>query len=166
MTRMNDRERQILWIFAVCIALLAADQAIITPLTNHWRNVHEAFVRKESELDHDRQLLSHAAAIREEFSRLKSRGSSEKVSVLRDIETVARRNGIRISDLKPENQEGDSAKVGEVVFFSLESSWDSLMRFLYDLQSSSDGLDIQKAVIQRKGEYDGVLISQIVVGRR
>jgi len=76
---------------------------------------------------------------------------------------MARQNGLKTSNVKPQLAVAGSGRQGGSVFVAVESGWEPLMQILYDLQRSPQGLQVTKAAIARSGEDNSVLVGQFVI---
>ncbi len=170
MRKMTPREKKILWVTTGFFLLFGIDRLLITPLWSAWQDVTSAVRIKEDQLAESRRLLAEKDNIQRAYAaafparRPQDPAVQEHTvtSLLKDVEALARQNGIKIRDIKPQSALTRS-KNGPSVFISVESSWESLAPFIYRLQQSSQLLHIQKADISRTGDTDNRLSAQFVI---
>jgi type II secretory pathway component PulM len=167
--KLNSRERSIVTLTLALLGLFIADRLIWSPVAEAWQRLDGTVVQKRSQLAHDRRLLVEQERVKREFasyalpaSEVPEGGSRGATGLLRSIEALARQSGVKISDIKPQRTEGGSTRSGSVSLW-IESDWDSLARFVYRIQNSSQRLQLEKARLQRKGDESGRVIAQFQI---
>jgi hypothetical protein len=138
MVTLSRREKQIFYLFAACLGLFVLDRIAITPLWDYWDQLNREVRRKQAEVNYDKQLLKDADRVRWEFSALgvsrrlseAPNGENPVTGLLKEIERVARQNGLKIRNVRPQLAVASSGRQGGSVFVSVESGWEPFMRFL------------------------------------
>jgi hypothetical protein len=152
MFKRSDRERLLLGVTLAAAALFICDLWIVRPARDAWQGLTNAVAAKGELLARHRRLLADSARIRREFAG--ALPARVETNVLRELAAVARRNGVRISDLKPQRGE---------IWFSVEADWESFSRFLYHLQRSPQLPDIRQARVQRRSGDAARVSAQFVI---
>lgn len=170
MSKLSRREFRVLCAFLAAAGLLVIDRFAVSPLALAWHRLDRSIEEKREELTRDRRLIAESGRIKREFAslgiKLGHAGSDqpgEMTDLIREIERLGRKSGLKISDISPQSASGRSAKV-QVVSISVESAWEPLMRFLLELERSPRSLQITQAGIHQKGETDAHVIGQFMIG--
>ncbi len=170
MSRLSRREIRILSALLVAAGLLALDRYVVSSLILDWHRMNRSIEEKRTEFNRDRRLLSESDRIKREFASLDVRLDAsdgdrpgEMSDLLREIERLGRRSGLKISDINPQSVQGRTVK-NQTVSISVESSWEALMRFLFEVERSPRSLQITQAGIHQKGETDAHVLGQFTIG--
>ena len=172
MKKLNTRERFILGLMLLLLGIFVLDRYVWSPIAQKLQKLDHAVAAGKSQLLHDRRLLADSEKIKSNYAAFvlanreegKTSPSNELMATLKEVESVAKRCGVKINNIKPQGTQ-DGANRNSAVFLSMESSWDPLMHFVYQIQRSPQLLQIQKADLQGKGEDGTLLTGQLVIGR-
>jgi hypothetical protein len=170
MIRLSSRERLISSFVILSLGLWILDRFVGLPITHKMQQLDHAVLGERSELAHDRRLLADRENIKRSYAVIapaareeeKSGPSSDIMTTLKEVESLARRCGVKINTIKPQSASGRSGE-NSAVFLSMESSWDPLMQFIAQIQRSPQLLQIEKVNLQSKGEEGSLITGQLVI---
>lgn len=169
---MTFRERGIFLAAALLGAGLAGDRFFLRPALERRDELEQRIALAERRYLRDRALLARKERLLEERRAYalaagpRESSAEEGTELLREIERRARANGVSIRDIKSRPASDRSGGQGPSVAIVAESAWDPFARFLHDLHRSPRFLQVDKAVLQTKGDGTSrVLTTQLVVSR-
>ena len=169
MRKLNSRERLIVAFMIASFALLAADRWVWSPISQAYENLDDAIQAKQSELRDDQRLLTGSEQIKKDYAAYAPRRegqenrSNEMTDLLKEIEALAKRSGVKIIDVKPQTVPGH--RMSSAVYLVTEGRWDPLVHFVYEVQRSPRLLQIQRAGVQAKGDDGSLVTAQFTIAQ-
>jgi AAA+ ATPase superfamily predicted ATPase len=96
---------------------------------------------------------------------LKLKGSDEEITseFLREIETIARRSNVAISDIKPRSVNKFNMYKEYLIEVKLDASLTDITGFLYALNNSILLLKTDKLILTLKDESDNILRANMLI---
>ena len=133
------RQRLMVIITGVLVALWAGDKLLLTPLTKVWTDRNDRIVRLRKELADGEQLLQREGGIRERWQQMQSNALPSSVSqaesrMLSAFDSWSRDSEITVTSVKPQwkRQEEDHASLECRV--DAAGSLSAITRFLYQVE--------------------------------
>lgn len=129
---------------------------VIEKFMKTWGDLNLKIAKAEKELFKNYRLIEKEKEITGEYEKyityLKAKGGNEEEasSLLLEIETLARKNNVSTTDLKPLEVKGVEFYKKYVFEVSAEATIKSLTKFIYELQSSSKLLTVEHLTLGLK----------------
>ena len=154
------------------LGVFALDRYAWSPIAEKLQKLDRAVIAERSQLAHDRRLLAESEKIKKNYAAFspayregeKAGPTNDVMATLKEVEVLAKRCGVKINTIKPQGAQGRAGR-NSAVFLSMESAWDPLTHFVYQIQRSPLLLQIEKADLQGKGEDGAQLTGQFIIGR-
>lgn len=151
---MNRRE-QVLLLVVCTVVLFGATSLLIRPRIDLWNELRYQQLLERQDLEVDRALVAEADRWRQELEELSSLlpvyppSRRMDVHLLSAVDRMATTHGLRILRRRTSEEE----RIGELYELPIEvSEWEgtleSLVRFLYDLQTQDVMLDVRQLLIR------------------
>ena len=172
LSKLSGREKKILYVVIVMLVLVFGYHGIARPLAEKLTNLDMEVFAMQMKLRKAKIFLRQKDEILEEskkyanLSQMDAGSDEEEIArLLNLIEQTARKSGISLSDVKPEQVRSDKAVKRYVVQLNAESTLEQLMGFVYDLEHSPQILKIEKINTAPKEDKSPSLRSTITVTR-
>jgi len=153
-----DNRQKLLAIVAIgCLALLACDRLIITPLIHTWKDRDRRISELSERFVHGTTLLDRENSIRERWAEMQSNTLPSNVSVaeskvLKSVDQWTQDSGISFTSIKPQwKQNADDCLVLECQA-SAFGDIQALTRFLYDLERDPLALKVEDVEIAARDD--------------
>jgi len=148
-------------------AAFVLDRLALAPAWEARERVKCEIALKERQLGQDRQILRERTRIEHDYALLTHPAGKDRShgmnALLGEIESLARRNGVSLIDIKPQPPHLNSSK-GASVSILTESAWEPLARFIYQVYESPQLLQVERASLHRKNEDTAILQGQLLIG--
>jgi len=141
------------------LTLFGVSAVLSKPKFREWTEVRKQQAEVLVEMEQDRQLLAQREKLAADFDELSKQlpqyPADKKIDVywLSVMDRLASKHGVKIS----KRQAGEEKNAGDVFELPIqctdwEGSLDSIVHFLFDMQSSGAMLDIRQLLIKSKGK--------------
>lgn len=156
-TRLSLRERGLFFLTSGIIAAALLVSLVLDPLASRWKKTAEALSSQTLRFEKYRRLLSQRERIEKRFSQVaaqvKMQGSQEEemASFLSFLEQIAGKAGLPLKELRPRpvTSQGDFRVF--LVEVSAEGKMDQMTRFLYELQTATSAIRVNRMQLAVKG---------------
>lgn len=166
---LSKRERRILYLAIVVGLFSLFCNFLLEPAVKHWRDVNQQVASKEAKLKKNLKIVSQKEVIEVAFEKYagyaKMEGSEEEemAVLLSEIERLASRSVVRITDIKPQPIRDMKFYKRFNVECEAEATIGELSAFLYELQNSPQLLKVERLQINTKSTQSSLLKSYILI---
>jgi len=173
-SRLSRREKIILYITAVVLALLILMKLIVEPIYSNIKSLDREIVDRESQIKSDMKIVARKDRIRAEtktytsYVTVPASEDEAMTALLKEIEGLANKSQVYVVDIKPGGvREADSAKK-YMVSITCEGKMEQITDFLYAIESSNKLFKVERYQISPKSAESttaqvSMTISQAVV---
>ncbi len=172
MRDLSRRERVIFVLTLAAFGGAVADRCVWSPVRAAWTRLDASVAALRAQLAEDERLLAESERVKTEYARYvptsSKRSDAERLGstgVLRELASLARKTGVKISDIRPQRVEGRSAQVATLLLWT-ESDSGALGKFIDQIHGSAHMVQIDKAHLQRKGDDAARLLAQFEISQR
>ena len=165
---LNKRERTLLTVTITAI-VLGANYLLIVPLVGKWKTFGGTLTTRRRELEAMKVQIQHQPEWRQQYDELrhniseKSARFDQTSDVLKKIDEVGSASGILIQSRRP-LQAVDRDVYRELpVQCSFESSTESLVKFLYGLQTGAGLVSVEELRITPRADNPSILRCDIQI---
>ena len=169
LSKLSQKEKIGLFASAILVSLVILDRLILTPINDRIQQINREIKIGEKQLVMGLRNLNQKEFVSSEYKKyesyLKNSGSDEEktTAILSEIEILAKKSSVSLIDIKPQqNQNIDSYKE-YAIEVETESSMDALLRFLHELNASSQLLRAEKIRLNLKDKDSSVVKSLIQI---
>jgi len=146
--KIRSRQQWLMVIAAVGLVLLAADRAVLTPLTRLWKARSERIVRLRQQIERGASLLQREQSIRRQWDQMRrhslpNSSSLAEQQLLRAFDAWARDSRATITVITPQWKEEDDHKSLECRV-DASGSLETLCRFLYNIEKDPMALKLDR----------------------
>ncbi|MGE4357234.1 MAG: type 4a pilus biogenesis protein PilO [Candidatus Omnitrophota bacterium] len=165
--QLSKRERFLFYITVSAIIFMGVTNFLITPVLKSWRGLNRKISNLQNKLNRYTRILALEKDIETKYKAyadyLKVKGSREDAvaSVLQEIEKLARRAGVIITNIVPSAIESKDFYNKFEIRMDIEADINSLVRFLYELQKSKHLFRILRLNIATKAGTEDILRSSL-----
>ncbi len=162
--KLSSREKYILYIVILVVAVSLIYIILIEPLVTRWSNVNSRIELIKAKLQKSLSLMKDKSKIEAEYNnftqKLKQSPSDEQeiTIVLDELEKAARRSSLRITSMRPKPARQKEHYRQFEVEIETESDMSSLMRFIYDIKNSPQLIKVDKLNLNARGGQKAVVI--------
>lgn len=153
----SRRERMIFNLCGIVIISAIFYSLVIEKIVNTWSSLNLRIAKTEKELYKNYRLIRKEKDISAEYEKyisyMKAKGEKEEMSssILMEIETLARRNNVITTDIKPLEAKDIDFYKKYIFEVTAEADIKSLTQFIYEMQSSSKILAVEYLSLSAKG---------------
>lgn len=168
----TKREKTIFLITFVVILIMLCYNFLIEPLTKKITFANNEIGVSQIELNKIQRLLLEREEILsfyEQYAKdVKIKGASDEEAIanfLSNVESLARKSSVLINDVKPKpTKDFDNYKKFS---FDLEidGSIDNITKFIYELESSSEAIKVERLQISVKTGKDDILKADLTISK-
>ena len=168
---LSKRERYILYVCIFVVASSLLYSFVVEPTARRWRDLGREILTQRAKLDKNLRVIAREESVRQEYERyaanVRQKGSDEEemASLLREVETLARGSGVRITDIKPRPVKDMQFYKRYIIEVESEARMRELTRFIYRLQRSSQVLKVERLRLSAKGRRTPLLKSYMLIAR-
>lgn len=147
--KLSQKEKIGLSIAFVFLAVAFLDRLLISPIRTRFRALNQQIKISEKQLGSDIRNLNQKRVISEEYEKYYSyihrSGSDEEevAKILGEIESLARKSSVYLVDMKPRKPQETDLYKQYTVEIEAEGYMESLINFIYQLNTSSQLLRIE-----------------------
>lgn len=168
--RMSPREKKILYVVIGMLVLLVIYHGALIPVEKKFSELNNEIFSMQLKIRKAKTFLRQKDDIYEQadkFSNLEQMdaGTDEEeiARLLNFIEKTARKNGVGLSDVKPQQVQADKWSKRFVVELNSESGVPELIRFVYEIQNSEQMLKVEKVDMAPTQEQSKIMRSFLIV---
>jgi len=167
--QLSRRERVIFYTCIIVISSAIFYSLVVEKIINTWSNLNLKIARAEKELFKNHRLIRKERDISREYEKyisyMKSdpgRENEEKTSsILVEIETLARKNNVTTTDIKPLGVKAIDFYKKYIFEVSAEANIEHLTKFIYDMQVSSKILTVEHLTLTARKAGSDVLHAEM-----
>jgi Tfp pilus assembly protein PilO len=166
--KITKRERGLLGL-TVTVITLGINYLLVIPLLRSWRETGNKFATQQRELGLIQATIQHEAQWRKEYDQLKrslgehTESFQETSDVLKKIEEVATGSGVQITSRRTLVEEDKGVYRVLPVQCAVEATTDSLVKFLFALQTGAGFVSVEQLQVSPRPENTGILRCDIQV---
>jgi len=167
--KLKKRERAILYLTCILIVLSLIYNFIFEPIIKRYDLLKQEILKKQVNLQKYLYLLSQKEKIKQEFGQFskslkaKPQEEQEMAEVLSQIEDLSRRASVHISQIKPQGFKDFKTYKEFLVEIRAEAKIESLVQFIYDLQSPPQLLKTKKLLLNTKSTAPDTLEATLLI---
>lgn len=170
--KLTDRERKIFFVCAAIVFLCIFYNGVVVPLQIKKDSLDEEITIGQAQLDRDLTMIRKAETLEGSYSmylnEFRQPGTGEETisSILSEIETVAGRLGLHVTDLKPQKVKEGEFERQFSVGLTINNGLVDIIRFMYTLQQKPHLFDVQEVQFERSaGRNQNMMITRLVLGK-
>jgi Tfp pilus assembly protein PilO len=169
--KLKTRERVILYLACLLIALSLIYNFIFEPIINKYKLINQEILKNQVKLQKYLTLLSQKEKIKQEFGqfskslKVKASEEQEMAEVLSQIEDLSRRAAVHISQIKPQGAKDYKTYKEFLVEIRAEAKIENLSQFIYELQSPPQLLRTKKLLLNTKTASTDILEATILIAK-
>jgi hypothetical protein len=154
----NKRERYLLILAAVSVAILAGDRLVITPLWKSWAGRSKRIHELRKALVSDRALAERKTVLKIKWNRLlrsslpRDRSTAEE-RVLKAVSNWSRNSRLQVSSLKPRWSDDEDEVLKLDCHLSARGNLYSIVNFLYELEKDPLALRVESVALAARDEH-------------
>jgi Tfp pilus assembly protein PilO len=166
--KITKRERGLIGLTVTVIAL-GINYLLVIPMVRSWRETGDKFVTQQRELSVIQATIQHEEQWRKEYDQLKrslgehTESFQETSDVLKKIEEVATSSGVQITSRRTMVEEDKGVYRVLPVQCAVEATTDSLVHFLFALQTGAGFMSVEQLQVSPRPENTGILRCDIQV---
>lgn len=165
---MNLREKRIFFAALLVAGFFALDRLGVLPSQTESGGLTQRLAREEIALARERRLLSEREEIMRSYKNFFSRApvpreGDDRTVLLGEIEALARRSRVTLTDMKPRTEGGGTSFV---VSIQTEGSWRSFCSFLLAVEESPHLLKVDKGTVRAKNDDSTDVEAQLTISRK
>jgi len=160
--KITKRERG-LAVITISAVVLGINYMLVIPLVHSWGDVGNKLVDRGHELEGVKQTIKRKGEWSKQYDELKhglgqKAGAFQQVSdVLKKIEEVATSSGVQVTSRRPMLEENKGVYRVLPVQCAVEATTESLVHFLFALQSGAGFMSVEQLQISPRPENPGIL---------
>jgi len=168
---LSKRERLILYVAAGFISLTILDRLIVNPVLSKMRSLDEGIKQEITRIKRDLHILAQKDRIIKEskkYARYSIEDTPEEeitTSLLKEIENLANENSVYLIDIKPSGIKEETVYSKYFVKISCEAQMEQIINFMYNIEKSSNLLNIEQYNITPKSEGSSIAQCSMVISR-
>lgn len=162
LARLNKREKLVLYLAVVAISLTLLDRLIVAPITSKIQSLSNQINDKQAVIKRSLRILSQKDRILAEATKynsyldgLKSE-DEEMTSILREIEGLANKSSVYLTDLKPAGVKDMGPFKKYFITLNCEAQAEQLVNFFYGIENSDKLLSIDKYQLMPKSSESSI----------
>lgn len=169
LSRFSLKERLGLFIALTILFLAFVDRLIINPIINRIHQINNEIVTDERQLRLNLSRLKQKEVVAEKYKKysqyVKKVGTDEEeqTKILSEIEELARKSNISISNMKPQSPKEISFYKKYEIEIEVEGEMESLVNFLYEINNSSQLLRAKRVTFGLKENKSSVVKASVTV---
>lgn len=171
-SKLSAREKKILYAVMALLILVFGYHAVWRPVTEKFSELDDEIFAMQMRLRKAKTFIRQKDQVLEasrQFPNLEQMdaGSDEEeiARLLNYIEQAARKNGVSLSDVKPQPVRSDKVTKLYLVELNAEANVNSLTDFVYELEHSPQMLRLERVTLAPKEDQSSTLRAFLVVNR-
>ncbi len=171
LSHLSKREKAILYGTVFVVSLVLLDRLIVSPIFSMIGSLGKEIHEKESNIKKNVRMLAEKDRIKAESAKyntfLGTAGSEEEeaTSILKEIETIASKDSVYLSDMKPGVTKNMGLSRKYTINLNCEAQMEDLAKFMFDIENSSKLLTIDKYEISPKSKDLSIASCSMAVSR-
>lgn len=171
LSRLSKREKIILAVTLVVVGIFFSDRLVLHPLVGIFRSTDQEFQDLEVNIKKSVRLLSQKNHLQEEVKKYASysvqakSAEEEAVALLKAIEGLAGEAGVNLVYVKPAAAKTEERLKKYYANLEFEAQMEQLIKFFYQVESSTQLLKIEKFSVQPSAEGSSVVRCVVTVSR-
>lgn len=167
--KLAPREKSLFLASVAILSFLFLDLIVVRPLWNHYISLADQTVFKEKKLLQNMLNISRKDLIEKEYEKYKdyihepASNEEETAAMLREIEKLARGNEVVVVDMKPKEVLSEKFHKEYKVDLDVETEMSPLLRFIHQIESSSQLMRVEQAKLQLKSQESPVVKAKMTV---
>jgi len=168
---LSKRERLGLNLAVFFVALILLDRGIINPIASKMSSLDKEIQEERADIKKDLRLVAQKDNIHREAGKYDSYAASSKSQeeemtfVLKEIEGLANKNSVYLIDMKPGGSQETASTKKYFISLNVEAQMEQLTAFMYDVESSSRFLIIEKYQIEPKSKDSSVAKCNMTISK-
>ena len=164
----TKRERNLL-VITITAIVLGVNYFVLVPLLRKWRSAGEQLKTQRQQLSLMEATISHEAQWQKQYDELKqsvgqrAQSFQQSSDVAKKILEVAKSTGVQISSSRPMLEEDKGVYRVLPEQLTLEATTDSLVRFLFELQTAAGFVSVEQLQVTPRTESQGILRCDVQV---
>lgn len=160
--RLSKRERFVFCAAAFFVALTLIDRMIVSPISGKLKSLDDQIRQKHQEISRASAIVSQKEKIskaNDDLGAYKTGslpGEEEMTALLKEIEVMANKSSVYLVDLKPAGTRGSGPVKRYLISLNCEAQMEQLVDFMYNIESSSRLLTIEKYQVSPKSRESSV----------
>jgi len=169
--RLSKRERIIFYVTVTVVGLVLLDRMVLSPILAKVKSLGETIQAKEEAIEQSLLIVNQEKRIEGESSRYASylsKPQEEKKAItafLKEVETLAKKSSIYLTDIKPAGKEVDGAVVHYMVKLNFEAQMEQVFNFFYNVTNFEQLIKIENYQIKPKTEGSSVIACSISISK-
>ena len=170
-TRLSKRERTIFYVTVTIISLVFLDRTMLSPILDKVSSLGEAIQAKEDAIEQSLLIVNQEERIEGEsglYASFLSKPQEEKKAItafLKEVETLAKKSSIYLTDIKPSGKEVDGDVVQYLVKLNFEAQMEEVFNFFYNVTNFERLIKIENYQIRPKTEGSSVIACSISISK-
>ena len=164
----TKRERNLL-VITITAIVLGVNYFVLIPLLRKWRTAGEQLKAQRQQLSLMTATISHEAQWQKQYDDLKqsvgerAQTFQQSSDVAKKILEVAKSTGVQISSSRPMLEEDKGVYRVLPEQLSMEATTDSLVHFLFELQTAAGFVSVEQLQVTPRTENQGILRCDVQV---
>jgi Tfp pilus assembly protein PilO len=170
-TRLSKRERTIFYVTVGVISLVLLDRMVLSPILAKINSLGETIQAKEEAIERSLLIVTQEKRIEGEknlYSTYLSKPQAEEKTItafLQDVETLAKKSSIYLTDIKPSGKGAEGEVVQYFVKLSFEAQMEQVFNFFYNVSSFENLIRIEDYQIRPKSEGSSIIVCSISISK-
>lgn len=169
---LNSREQKVFMICLVVVFSAVFYNGLIAPLQREANSIYQEIVLRKKQLNGSMRVIQKAESFDARYDsylkRFGKTGTGEEVSslILSEIEQIARKLELHISELTPKKIKHNELDDQFSVRLTISSEFVDIVRFLYTLQQAPYLFDVEEVEFRRSARRGrGAVTTRLVLGK-
>jgi len=170
-TRLSKRERTIFYLTVGIVSLVLIDRMILSPILDKVSSLGETIQEKEEAIEQSLLIVNQEKRIEGEsdlYASFLSKPQVEEKAItafLKEVETIAKKSSIYLTDIKPSSKEVEGAVVHYFVKLNFEAQMEQVFNFFYNVTNFDQLIKIEDYQIRPKTEGSSVIACSISISK-
>jgi Tfp pilus assembly protein PilO len=168
LTKLSRKEKIGLFVAVVVVFLAILDRLVLAPIKERIQQINQQIQVNEKQLVMGLRNLEQKEVVTNEYKKyaryLKDAGSDEEriAAMLSEIENLAKKSGVSLVDTKPSQPKDTNFFKEYAIEVKAEGTMETLMIFLYQLNSSSQLLRAERLRLNLK-DKDSITVEASIL---
>lgn len=155
----DNREKKLLLIAGIVVAVLVGDQFVLKPMINGWRTRGERISELSQLVSRGKQLIDREEALERRWELMRASAlplnrSQAETRLLSGMSEWEDRSGVDVISRRPEWRPSDEQELYDLleIRLSLEGSLEQITRFIHAVESSSLPVRVERFELARSDD--------------
>jgi hypothetical protein len=174
LSKFSGREKAVLFVTVLVVSAALIDMVVIKPLVKKTDSLDAQIDSRETEIRKNLKIMSQKQRIEIQqasyrpYLGARSSENEEFTVFLKEVDTLARENGVYVVDLKPTGTKVTVDSTKYLINLNIEAEVAALAKFMYSLEDSKKLMTVEKYQISPKSKDSqtakcSLLISKLVI---